>query len=299
MEKIVIITGPTCVGKTNLAVKLAESFNGEIVNADAFQVYQKMNIGTAKPTPSEQGNIKHHLFDFLDSKEEFSVADYQAIARMTINKIIDNKKLPFLVGGSGLYLNAVVKEYHFNEAKRDENKFNDFSNQDLYEMLKKLDPNASEKIHLNNRKRLIRALELAERPDLKDSRAQGSDNHYNALCIFLNADREKLYARINERVLKMFENGLVDEVKNIGINNFSKTAKAAIGYKEVIAYLNNELSLSDAINQVMQKTRNYAKRQITWFRHQIKSSMIMVDYDHFENTINEAYQLVENFLARS
>ncbi len=299
MDKVVVITGPTAVGKTKLSIAIAKKFNTELINADAYQVYKKMNIGTAKATIEEQDNVKHHLLDYLEPTDEFSISDYQKIVRRVIDEMNQKNKLPILVGGSGLYIDSVINEYHFDEEKRVEtNEFDDLSNDELHKVLEELDFDASKKIHQNNRKRVLRAIELAKYPDKKDSRSQRDVPYYDTLCIFLADDRDKLYDRINKRVDLMIEAGLVDEIKNIGIENFSRTSKAAIGYKEIIEYLNGNISLEEAIELIKKNSRHYAKRQFTWFNNKTKSTIVNVNIDNFEETILEVENLINEFINK-
>lgn len=297
MKKVVVITGPTAVGKTKLSVEIAKYFNTDLINADAYQVYKEMNIGTAKVTAFEMQGIKHHLLSFLDSKDEFSISDYQKYVRNIIDNM--NDKLPIMVGGSGLYIDSVVRDYHFDEEKRDDDsKYDDLSNDELYDILLKKDVDLANKIHKNNRKRVIRAIELSNYPENKISRSNREVFVYDTLCIFLSDDREKLYNRINERVDKMINDGLVEEVKKIGINNFSITSKAAIGYKEIIDYLEGKISLEEAIELIKKNSRHYAKRQFTWFKNKTESIIINVDIDNFDNTIENAKNIITDFLTR-
>ena len=299
MDKVVVITGPTAVGKTKLSISIAKKFNTELINADAYQVYKKMNIGTAKATIEEQDNVKHHLLDYLEPTDEFSISNYQKIVRQVIDEMNKKNKLPILVGGSGLYIDSVINEYHFDEEKRVEtNEFDDLSNEELHKVLEELDFEVSQKIHQNNRKRVLRAIELAKYPDKKDSRSQRDVPYYDTLCIFLADDRDKLYDRINKRVDLMIEAGLVDEIKNIGIENFSRTSKAAIGYKEIIEYLNGNISLDEAIELIKKNSRHYAKRQFTWFNNKTKSTIVNVNIDNFEETILEVENLINEFINK-
>ncbi len=299
MDKVVVITGPTAVGKTKLSIAIAKKFNTDLINADAYQVYKKMNIGTAKATIQEQDNVKHHLLDYLEPTDEFSISDYQKIVRRVIDEMTKKNKLPILVGGSGLYIDSVINEYHFDEEKRVEtNEFDDLSNEELHKVLEELDFDASQKIHQNNRKRVLRAIELAKYPDNKDSRSQRDIPYYDTLCIFLADDRDKLYDRINKRVDLMIDAGLVDEIKNIGLDNFSRTSKAAIGYKEIIEYLNGNISLEEAIELIKKNSRHYAKRQFTWFNNKTKSTIVNVKVDNFDETILEVEDLINEFINK-
>lgn len=299
MDKVVVITGPTAVGKTKLSIAIAKKFNTELINADAYQVYKKMNIGTAKPTVEEQDNVIHHLLDYLEPTDEFSISDYQKIVRNVIDEMNKKNKLPILVGGSGLYIDSVINEYHFDEEKRViSNEYDNLTNEELHKILEDLDFDASTKIHPNNRKRVLRAIELAKYPNNKDSRSKRDVPYYDTLCIFLSDDREKLYDRINKRVDQMIEVGLVEEVKNIGLENFSRTSKAAIGYKEIIEYLIGNISLEEAIELVKKNSRHYAKRQFTWFYNKTKSIIVNVNINDFDQTILEVEKLINEFIKK-
>ena len=300
MDKVVVITGPTAVGKTKLSIAIAKKFKTELINADAYQVYKKMNIGTAKPTVEEQDNVIHHLLDYLEPTDEFSISDYQRIVRNVIDEMNKKNKLPILVGGSGLYIDSVINEYHFDEEKRAlSNEYDELTNDELHKILEDLDFDASTKIHPNNRKRVLRAIELAKYPDNKDSRSKRDVPYYDTLCIFLSDDREKLYDRINKRVDQMIDVGLVEEVKNIGLQNFSRTSKVAIGYKEIIEYLIGNISLDEAIELIKKNSRHYAKRQFTWFNNKTKSIIVNVNVNDFNQTILEVEKLINEFIKNN
>ena len=297
MQKVIVITGPTAVGKTKLSIEIAKRLHTDIINTDAYQVYRKMDIGTAKPTMREQNLVKHHFIDIIDPKDKFSVYNFEKKVRILINKMQKDNKIPLLVGGSGLYIDAVIKNYHFDEEKRIDAKFDDISNETLYQMLVDLDKSAAEKIHPNNRKRLIRAIELAQSPISKDSRSQNKDFYYDTLLIFLNDNRDALYERINQRVDQMISDGLIEEVKAIQINHFSRTSKVAIGYKEIISYLNGDLTKEEAIALIKKNSRHYAKRQFTWFKNKTAATIVNIDTEHFDKTIDEVENLIKNFLS--
>lgn len=298
MDKVVVITGPTAVGKTKLSIAIAKKFNTDVINADAYQVYRQMDIGTAKPTILEKEGITHHMMDILNTNEEFSVSEYQTRVRSLINEMISSNKLPLLVGGSGLYIDTVIKQYNFEEEKRtDDSTYDKYTNEQLHQILKELDNEASLKIHPNNRKRVIRAIELSKYPTLKTSRSLADAYYYDTLLIFLNDERSVLYDRINKRVDEMINNGLIDEVKNIGINNFSKTSKVAIGYKEVIDYLEEKISYDEMISLIKQNSRHYAKRQLTWFKNKTSSVIVNVNINNFNETIEEVILLINKFLS--
>lgn len=296
MQKVIVITGPTAVGKTKLSIEIAKRLNTDIINADAYQIYRRMNIGTAKPNKEEMKMVSHHLIDIIDPKETFSISDYQILVRALIDKMKTENKVPILVGGSGLYIDAVIKNYNFNESKRCDEKYNNYTNNELHQLLQNLDYDAAKKIHPNNRKRLVRAIELEQQPCFKDSRSLGKDFYYNVLCIFLNDDRDTLYQRINNRVDQMIKDGLIEEVRQIGIENFSMTSRVAIGYKEVIEYLKGNITLDDAIELIKKNSRHYAKRQYTWFKNKTSSIIVNIDLDDFSHTIDEVEQIINNFL---
>lgn len=301
-NKVIVITGPTAVGKTKISIEVAKYFNTDLINADAYQIYQKMDIGTAKPSELEKEGVKHHFMDFLDPIKEYSISEYQREVRKLINEMHSQNKIVILVGGSGLYIDTIIKNYNFNEEKRSEDfekQFSHYSNDELHDILKKIDVETAKTIHPNNRKRVLRAIELHNYPVSKDSRSQAKDFYYETLCIFLSDNRETLYERINKRVDKMIENGLVEEVKNIGINNFSKTSQVAIGYKEIIEYLKGNISLEEATEDIKKNSRHYAKRQFTWFKNKTDSTIINVDADLLSNTIQEVILQINNFLNKS
>ena len=295
-KKVVVITGPTGVGKTKISIEIAKLLNTEIINGDAYQIYTKMDIGTAKPTTSERSEVKHNFFDFLDPINDFSVSDYQREIRSYIDGFSNKNIVPLIVGGTGLYIDSVIMNYQFLAPKREnDNKFDDLSNEELHKVLEKIDYDASIKIHMNNRKRVLRAIELANTQEI-ESRTLKNEFYYDALVIFLNAERDVLYDRINKRVDKMINEGLVDEVKSLYPNQLGLTAKAAIGYKELFSYLDNEISLEDAIAKIKQNSRHYAKRQMTWYRNKPYANFINVDFNNIEFTINEVYNLIKTFL---
>ena len=297
MQKVIVITGPTAVGKTKLSIEIAKRLKTDIINADAYQVYRKMNIGTAKPTKEEMQKVHHHLIDILDPRETFSISDYQRIVRTLIEKMKTENKVPLLVGGSGLYIDAVIKNYNFNEEKRCDENYNKYTNSELHQILKDLDCEMASKIHPNNRKRPIRAIELAQQPCFKNSRSLGKDFYYDVLCIFLNDNRNSLYQRINNRVDQMIKHGLVEEVRQIGIENFSITSKVAIGYKEMIEYLKGNIDLDEAIELIKKNSRHYAKRQYTWFKNKVSSTIVPINLDDFNHTIDEVEKIINNFLS--
>lgn len=299
MNKVIVITGPTAVGKTKISIGVAKYFNTDLINADAYQIYKKMNIGTAKVTDEERQNVTHHFLDFLNPSEEYSISQYQKDVRNLIDKMHSENKIPILVGGSGLYIDTVIKDYRFNEEKRSndfEKKYQNYSNDELHKILESIDNEAASTIHPNNRKRVLRAIELSNSLVNKDSRSLAKDFYYDTLCIFLSDERDILYERINNRVDKMIDDGLVEEVNKIGIENFSKTSKVAIGYKEIIDYLEGKNSLEISVENIKKNSRHYAKRQFTWFKNKTDSKIINVDINNLDKTLETVILEIEKFL---
>ena len=273
---IYVITGPTCSGKTSAAVRLSEKLNAPIINGDAFQIYKDMDIGTSKISKDDPAYSKHYLLDIVTPDKTFSVMEYQKIARATLDELLKKNDNVIIVGGTGLYIKALLYDYEFlEETPQDNSDLESLDNEKLFKMLESLDLEESKKIHVNNRKRLIRAISLIRNHNVKKSELISKQNHkiiypINELKIlFISPDRNLLYEKINERVNYMIKDGLVEEVKSLLSNyDLSLTARQAIGYKEIISYLNNEMSLDDAIALIQKRTRNYAKRQVTFFKNQ-------------------------------
>lgn len=300
MKKVIVITGPTAVGKTKLSIEIAKRLQTDIINGDAYQIYQKMNIGTAKPTDDEKQGVTHHYMDFLDSSKTYSIAEFQKGVRECIDDLTSKNKVPLIVGGSGLYIDSVIKNYQFLEEKRsnEQSKYDSLTNEELHQVLANLDPDKASEIHPNNRKRVLRAIELISSNVDNTSRSKKNELVYDALIIFLNDNRESLYDRINKRVDKMLADGLIEEVKNIGINNYSMTSKVAIGYKEVIQYLNNEIDYNEMVELIKKNSRHYAKRQFTWFKNQDNFQVVNINLEDFNKTIDEVYNLITVFLSK-
>lgn len=300
MKKVIVITGPTAVGKTKLSIEIAKRLQTDIINGDAYQIYQKMNIGTAKPTDDEKQGVIHHYMDFLDSSKTYSIAEFQKGVRECIDDLTSKNKVPLIVGGSGLYIDSVIKNYQFLEEKRsnEQSKYDSLTNEELHQVLANLDPDKASEIHPNNRKRVLRAIELISSNVDNTSRSKKNELVYDALIIFLNDNRESLYDRINKRVDKMLADGLIEEVKNIGINNYSMTSKVAIGYKEVIQYLNNEIDYNEMVELIKKNSRHYAKRQFTWFKNQDNCQVVNINLEDFNKTIGEVYNLITVFLSK-
>lgn len=297
MKKVLIITGPTGSGKTKVSIDVAKYLNTDIINGDAFQVYKKMNILTAKIKENEKDGIAHHLFDIIEPTEEFSVATYQKLVRTLINEMHKKNKLPLIVGGSGLYLNSVIYDYNFTTNARDEEtKYDDLSNEELHSLLKQKNEMSAQKIHPNNRKRVIRAIQLAENNAIVNS--FNNKLLYNVKIIYLNIDRPTLYQNLNTRVDQMVEDGLFLEVEKLMKLNLSKTALGAIGLKELIPFFQGYITKETAIEDVKKNTRHYAKRQMTWFRHQNNITYVDVDMNNFSNTIFSVKSIIDEWLKK-
>ncbi len=290
---VIVITGPTATGKTKLSVELAKRINGEIINCDSTQIFKTLDIATAKVTNEEMDGIVHYLIDIKDITDNYTVYDYQRDAREKINEILKKNKTPILVGGTGLYIKAALYDYKFEEESKNEN-FENVDTKVLYDKLMKVDPESD--IHPNNRKRIIRALNYYLSNGKKLSSKEKSDKIlYDTIFIGLSADRNVLYDKINKRVDKMIENGLLEEAYKVYKSNIrTKAVMTPIGYKELFLYFENKMSLDECIEKIKQKSRNYAKRQYTWFNHQMNIKWFNVNYDNFDKTIDEVYKYIEN-----
>jgi tRNA dimethylallyltransferase len=276
MNHLVAIVGPTGIGKSHLAIRLAQVFHGEIVNADSRQVYRYMDIGTAKPTPKELSLVPHHLIDIIDPDENFSLAQFQTLAYQTIKDIHQRRTLPLLVGGSGLYVWAVLEGWKIPAVppdpelrKRLEEKAATMGADELYQELMELDPAAAQKIDPRNLRRVIRALEVHQKMGVYFSQLQSKESpSFNVLIIGLTADRRELYRRIDLRVDKMIEEGLVAEVEkllNMGYD-FKLPSMSSIGYKQIGLFLRGEMTLAEAIQQIKFETHRFVRHQYAWFR---------------------------------
>ncbi len=276
---IYIVCGPTCSGKTSAAIALSDFYHAPIVNADAFQIYKHMDIGTAKISKDDPHYKDHYLLDIKEPNENFSVMEYQSLFRETIDELSKKHENIVVVGGTGLYIRASIYDYIFEEEEPvDFSDLEELDNDTLYDMLLKVDPIAAEGIHKNNRKRVIRALMISRQGKMKKSENIASQEHKliydNIKILMINPPRDVLYENINQRVDEMIKDGLVEEVKNLLLNyDLSRTARAAIGYKEIIDYLDDKLSLDGAIELIKKRTRNYAKRQVTFFKNQFDLKM--------------------------
>ncbi len=283
---VIVITGPTGVGKTKLSIALAKTLNGEIINADSTQVYKDLDIATAKIKQQDMLGIKHHLLSIKDIDEDYSVYDYQKDAREIIDKLLLENKTPILVGGTGLYIKAALYDYKF---KDEENKtsFMDLTDEELYNEVVKLDPYNA--IHPNNRRRLQRALAYMQENNKPYSQKPKTDKLlYDTIFIGLTTKRDNLYNMINKRVDTMLAEGLLQEARKIYDNKiFSKAVMTPIGYKELFPYFDGSKTLDECLDLIKKRSRNYAKRQYTWFKNQMDIKWFDVDYDNFDNTIDE------------
>lgn len=307
-EKVIVIIGATASGKSSLGIELAKRIDGEIISCDSMQIYKKLDIGTAKVTIEEQEEVKHHLIDICDISDEFSVADFKTLCYDKIDEILDRHKTPILVGGTGLYVNSVVYDLDLkNEASDVEvKKYRDYLNsldqETLYDMLKSIDPVSAQNIHKNNVRRVIRALEIAKFYDKtksehmsdEEKRIESLNSKYEFLIFYLDMPRELLYERINSRVDIMFSNEkMLDEARLLYDNrdSISNTCRQAIAYKELFPYFEGDDTLENCKNTLKQATRNYAKRQITWFKNKIKK----IDLDARKDT-DENVSIIVNYI---
>ncbi|HEN4554178.1 TPA: tRNA (adenosine(37)-N6)-dimethylallyltransferase MiaA [Streptococcus agalactiae] len=290
--KLIAVVGPTAVGKTALGIELAKTFNGEIISGDSQQVYQKLDIGTAKASKEEQEQAYHHLIDVREVNENYSVYDFVKEAKVAIDTIISKGKIPIIVGGTGLYLQSLFEGYHLGGEVNQETlmayreKLESLSDEDLFEKLTE----QSIVIPQVNRRRAIRALELAK----FGNDLQNSESPYDVLLIGLNDDRQVLYDRINRRVDLMIDNGLLDEAKWLYDNYTSVQASRGIGYKELFPYFSKQIPLEEAVDKLKQNTRRFAKRQLTWFRNRMNVEFIMVGEENYQQKIKRK---VSDFLS--
>ncbi len=300
---VVVIAGPTASGKTSLAIEIAKIFDGEIVSADSMQIYKKMDIATAKPTKAETEAVKHHLIGFVGCDEEYSVAMYKNDALDAINDIVSRGKLPVVCGGTGLYIDTLVNntvffDYDKNGVRDELEKTADEKGIDyLFEKLKEVDPEAAVKLHINDRKRIIRALEVyystGKTITEQERLSHLEKSEFDWCVIGLTAsDRQYLYDRINLRVDMMINDGLLAEAEDFFANDCSSTAKQAIGYKELKPYFDGFVSLDDAIDKLKMETRRYAKRQLTWFRRNKYINWINIDSGSGANIVKTAVEII-------
>ena len=283
-KKIIAIVGPTGIGKTSLSIELAKALNGEVISCDSMQVYKKMDIGTAKVTKEEMDGIFHYLIDIQEYDQPYNVMIFQDVCRKSIQKIQNKNKQVILCGGTGLYLKAALYDYTFEEETQDEyylKELNQKSNEELYELLKEIDEKSLEKIHKNNRKRILRALMMAHSGMSKSQREQQQKHIplYDIYYIGLDVDRNILHQRINDRVDKMFEQGLVEEVTSLfkEEKTWEYTSFQGIGYKEFKDYFLDQITLEETKERIKTHSRQYAKRQYTWFKNQMPVHWYSID----------------------
>ena len=291
-KPLVVLTGPTAVGKTKLSISLAKALNGEIISADSMQVYKYMDIGSAKITEKEMDGVPHHLIDVLSPFEEFHIVRFQELAKKAMEDIYNRGKTPVFVGGTGFYIQAITKDIDFTEGEEDKQYREELSrlaaekgNEFLHEMLREVDKKSAEELHANNVKRVIRALEFYKENGFPISQhneeQKQNETPYNLAYFVLNAPRDLLYERIDRRVDEMMENGLVKEVqklKDMGCRR-EMTSMQGLGYKEILSFLDGEIPLDEAVRILKRDTRHFAKRQLTWFRRE--SNVVWVDKDKF------------------
>lgn len=286
MQDIIVIIGPTGVGKTKLSIELAKKLDAEIINGDSVSIYKELDIGSAKPTKEEMDGVVHHLIDIKDVTEEYSVFDYQKDVRKLIEDITNRGKRVIIVGGTGLYIKAALYDYKFTETNEEENEYKELTNEEILNKIKEYTEDIE--VDINNRRRLVRLLNKLEH---NESITHNKDIPlYNIKVIGLTTDREYLYERINKRVDIMIKNGLLDEINSLkDYYNNSRILNSGIGYKEFYDYLFNNKKLDQVIEEIKKDSRRYAKRQYTFFNHQFNTNWFEVDFNNFNNTIDEVY----------
>ncbi len=271
---LIVVLGPTASGKTAISLKIAKMFNGEIISTDSRQVYKYMDIGTDKILPAQQEGVPHHMLDFVDPTEEFTLADYKRIALKTIDEIYRRKHIPMLVGGTGLYINAIIQNYQIPQVPPNAQLRQELTEycqkngiEALYKILQEKDPQAAKRIHPNNIRYVIRALEINLAGNIKKIDTKG-EPAFNVFVIGIDWPREELYARINQRVDNQIKRGLLNEFKTLLLKGYKETlpSMSSLGYKELVPFMRGECPLEKAVEDIKQNTRNYAKRQVTWFK---------------------------------
>ncbi|MGQ8873067.1 tRNA (adenosine(37)-N6)-dimethylallyltransferase MiaA [Paenibacillus sp. TSA_86.1] len=303
--KLLVLVGPTAVGKTRLSIELAQAFNCEVISGDSMQVYREMNIGTAKITPEEMRGVPHHLIDIHEPEYPYSVAEFQESCTRLIPEIHARGKTPFIVGGTGLYVESVCYGFQFSDSGSDEAfREEQFSYaqqhgaQALHDRLREVDPASADRLHANDQRRIVRALEIFHLTGEKWSEqlaVQKKESPYDLLIIGLTMDRQKLYARVEERIDLMIEQGLVDEVKALLERGVARghISMQGLGYKEIAAYLQGEVSWDAAVEWLKRDTRRFAKRQLSWFRHMKDIQWVdMTDTENFEGHYNHVSELI-------
>lgn len=307
---VAAVVGPTAVGKTKLGVQIAQKFNGEVISGDSMQIYRTMDIGTAKVTRDEMQGIPHHMIDIKDPEESFSAAEFQRKVQSLIYEIQKRGKLPVLVGGTGLYIQATLFDFEFTEEKKDEAVMKRLEEEaadqgpvHMYEKLKSLDPDQAAKVHPNNSRRVLRALEIYETTGKKMSEQEAAkawDSPFTPLLIGLEMDRERLYERINNRVDQMVEEGLVEEVRRLyqaGLKDAQ--SMKAIGYKELIPFLEGEVDLQEAVDLLKRNSRRYAKRQYTYFKNKLDVHWYEVTPENYEDKFQTIFADLAGMIDKS
>lgn len=303
MEKVIVVIGPTSVGKTKMGVALAKKLNGEVISGDSMQVYRQMDIGTAKVTIEEMEGVTHHCIDILDPKDQYSVHDFQQTVRKQITEITNRGHVPIIVGGTGLYIKATLYDYTFSEMENNHDeinkKYKDYTNEQLYAHLKQIDEESAKILHFNNRRRILRAIEIYEQTGQKKSEMINEQEHiclYDAYFVGLTLPRELLYERINLRVDLMMKNGLQGEMESLikqGLTRENQSMKA-IGYKEWFDYFEGKCDLNEVSENIKKHSRQYAKRQYTWFKNQFDVHWYDVCLENFSKTIEEVSRDLKN-----
>ena len=303
MEKVIVVIGPTSVGKTKMGVALAKKLNGEVISGDSMQVYRQMDIGTAKVTIEEMEGVTHHCIDILDPKDQYSVHDFQQTVRKQITEITNRGHVPIIVGGTGLYIKAALYDYTFSEMENNHDeinkKYRDYTNEQLYDHLKQIDEESAEILHFNNRRRVLRAIEIYEQTGQKKSEMINEQEHiclYDAYFVGLTLPRELLYERINLRVDLMMKKGLQGEMESLnkqGLTRENQSMKA-IGYKEWFDYFEGKCDLNEVSENIKKHSRQYAKRQYTWFKNQFDVHWYDVCLENFSKTIEEVSRDLKN-----
>ena len=307
-QKILVIVGPTAVGKTEMSLLLAERFEGEVISADSMQVYKGLDIGTAKASAQQRNRIRHQLIDIADYRDEYTLADFLRDCNVAVTDILSRGKLPIIVGGTGLYVSSFTENIQLHEEQTDPGYRAELillaekhGNRILMEMLQKVDPESSERLHENDRKRLIRALEIYHVTGKTQTWHNAQSKIKKSPYLFYKAglnfqNRELLYKRIENRVDKMMESGFLEEVRGLEISEISHTAVQAIGYRQLFSVLKNEISLQEAVAQIKLESRRYAKRQLTWFRRDPEICWRNVDEASLEENLEYFETSIEKFL---
>lgn len=296
MKKIIVVTGPTGIGKTKLSILLAKKYNGEVINGDAIQIYKGMDIGSGKVTEEEMEGIIHHLFSIRNVYEDYTIYDYQIECRKKIDEIFSRGRVPIIVGGTGLYIKSALYNYTLSKKDISKNEYNDLTTEEVYNKLVSMDKDI--KIDKHNRPRLVRALNYyLSTGESISCNNDGNSLLYDAVFIGLTGDRDELYDRINKRVDMMLDNGLVLEVKQFYDKNIrTKPIVQGIGYKELYAYFDKEISYLEAVNLIKRNSRRYAKRQYTFFNNQFNIKWFKTYFDNFDRTVNEVVSFLDKNL---